>query len=104
MSPSNPGSYRDDEGSKEDDAQMVKSSTRNYNPRGLFVDFKLGLRFEDLNMFKFALVDFSTRERFEYKFIKNDKVRVRVMCLAIGCKWSILYSWCNGNKTFMVKT
>ena len=65
-------SYRDTERSEEDDAQRVKSSIMNYNLKGPFVDFMLGLRFEDLKMFKIALADFSTQERFEYKFIKND--------------------------------
>lgn len=37
--------------------------------------FVLGLGFENLKMFKNALADFSTRERLEFKYIKNDKLR-----------------------------
>ena len=64
----------------------------------------LGLRFEDLKMFKIALSEFSTRERFEFKYMNNDKVRVRAKCTGSGCNWSILCSWCSATKTFMVKT
>ena len=52
---SNLGSYTDTDESDEDDAQRVKSSNRNYNPKGHFTDFVLRLRFEDLKMFKIAL-------------------------------------------------
>ena len=82
----------------------MKSSNKNYNPKVPFTDFVLGLRFNDLKMFKMALTQFSTRERFEFKYKKNDKVRVRAICSANGCNWSILCSWCSATKTFMVKT
>ena len=55
-------------------------------------------------MFKIAFFEFSTRERFEFKYVKNDKVNVRTKCIGSGCNWSILCSWCNAKKTFMVKT
>ena len=86
------GSYIDIDGSEDDEAQKVKSSNKNYNPKVPFTDFVLGLRLNDLKMFKMALTQFSTKERFEFKYKKNDKVRVRAICSTNGCNWSILCS------------
>ena len=55
-------------------------------------------------MFKITLSQFSTRERFEFKYMKNDKVRVKARCSGNRCSWSILCSWCSATKTFIVKT
>ena len=55
-------------------------------------------------MFKIVLSQFLTRKRFEFKYMKNGKVRVKAKCSGNRCNWSILCSWYNAKKTFMVKT
>lgn len=55
-------------------------------------DFYLDLRFIDLKHVKKELVDFSMREGFEFRYVKNDSVRVRAVCLGKNCKWLILCS------------
>ncbi|KAK6272905.1 hypothetical protein POUND7_009988, partial [Theobroma cacao] len=90
--------------SDEDDAQRVKSSDKYYNPMVPFNDFVVGLRFENLKVFKNVLFELSIRKRFEFKFLKNDKQRVRATCAAKNYKWTILCSWCATNKIYMVKT
>ncbi|XVF72111.1 hypothetical protein PTKIN_Ptkin12aG0094400 [Pterospermum kingtungense] len=57
---SDPGDYIEIEGSSKDDAQRVKSSQINYNPRDPITGFKVGLQFENLKSFRSALADFST--------------------------------------------
>ena len=94
----------DNNGYEDDEAQRVKFKNKNYNLKVPFTNFVLGLSFQDLQMFKMALTQFSTRERFDFKYKKNDKVRVRAICSANGCNWSILCSWCSATNTFMVKT
>ena len=48
-------------------------------------------------------MDFSTRKGFEFKYMKNDALRVRARCSAKGCTWLILCSWCSGKKMYVVK-
>ncbi|XVF65088.1 hypothetical protein PTKIN_Ptkin09bG0218700 [Pterospermum kingtungense] len=105
LSESDPGSFiQNEKESEEDDGQTTKSSLRNYNSKDVFTDFNVGLRFQNLKMFKTVLSDFSTRQQFEFKYMKNDKIRVRAICSSSGCKWSILCSWCSTNNIFIVKT
>lgn len=40
---------------------------------------------------------------FEFKYIKNDLVKLRTKCSAKGCKWLILCLWCSGNNRYVVK-
>lgn len=54
-------------------------------------------------MFKEELVEFSTWKGFEFKYIKNDLVRVRAKSSAKACTWLILRSWCSGKKRSVVK-
>ena len=68
----------------------MKSNNKNYDPKMSFTDFGLGLRFKDLNMFKVALPQFSTRDSFEFQYMKNDKVKVKAICFANGCNWNTL--------------
>ena len=105
MDSSDPGSYIDtSSGSDADDAQCKKSSmAKCYDPTANFEDFFLDLRFPDLKLFKNVLVEISTRKRFEFKYIKNDAMRVRAKCSAEGCSWMILCSWCSSKKLYVVK-
>lgn len=54
-------------------------------------------------MFKHELMEMSTRKGFEFKYVKNDSIRVAAKCSVKRCKWLILCSWCNGKKMFIVK-
>ena len=92
MDSSDPGSYMDTSGSVADDARRHKSSQKYHDPSVPLVDFFIDLRFDDLKVFKKELVEFSTRKGFEFKYIKNDSVRVTTKCSAKGCTWLILCS------------
>lgn len=65
--------------------------------------FFIDLRFDDLNIFTKELVEFSTRKGFEFKYMKNDSVRVRAKCSTIGCTCLMLCSWCSSKKRYVVK-
>lgn len=83
---SDPSSYEDtSEGSIGDDARRHRSSRKVYDPSIPLDDFFLDLRFKDLKQFKNELVEFSTRVGVEFKYIKNDALRVRARCFAKGC-------------------
>ena len=56
-----------------------------------------------MKMYKKELVEFSTRKRFEFKYIKNDSVRMGAKCFAKRCTWLILGSWCCDKKRYIVK-
>lgn len=102
---SDPGSYEDtSQESDADDANRHKSKDIYYDPNAPLEDFYLDLRFDDLKLFKRELVDFSLRKGFEFQYLKNDGVRVRVRCAAKGCKWLIFCSWCSRRKMYVVKT
>lgn len=49
----------------------------------------LNLRFRDLKLFKKELVDILTKRGFEFRYIKNDAMRVRVVCSEKKYKWLI---------------
>lgn len=80
-----------------------KSSNKFYDPNTPMQDFRLDLKFIDLKMFKNELVEFSTKKGFEFKYVKNDALRVRAICSAKGCTWLILCSYCNGEKLYVIK-
>ncbi|XP_039135516.1 uncharacterized protein LOC120272744 [Dioscorea cayenensis subsp. rotundata] len=64
----------------------------------------IGHRYEDARHFKDALSDFAIRCNFNYRFIKNDKERVTVVCAAEGCQWHIHASQEGNLATFRIKT
>ena len=90
-------------GSDVDDAKRHKSSNKYHDPSVPLVDFFIDLRFDDMKIFKKKLVEFSTRKRFEFKYIKNDSVRMGAKCFAKRCTWLILGSWCCDKKRYIVK-
>lgn len=93
-----PGSYEDtSEGSDIEGKQRYRSSRKMYDHSVPLEDFFLDLRFKDLKLFKNELVDFFVRKGFEFRYVKNDYVRIRAMCSGKNCKWLILYSWCSGS-------
>lgn len=101
---SNPGSYEETSlDSDTDDATRHRSKKKYFNPNIPLPDFSLDLGFKDLKQFKSELVDFSTRQGFEFRYMKNDALRLRAICSAIGCPWLILYCWCSGRKMYVVK-
>lgn len=94
---SDPGSYDDTiEGTSSDEARRHKSIKKHYNPNVLLEDLCLDPRFPNLKLFKKELVQFSTSMGFEFKYIKNDAIRVKAQCsgkrysLLILCWWSLV--------------
>lgn len=104
ISLSDPGSFEEtSKGLDTEDTQRHRSSRKVYKPIVPLEDFCLDLRFKDLKHFKKELVDFSMREGFEFRYVKNDSVRVRAVCLGKNCKWLILCSQCSRKRFFTVK-
>lgn len=104
ISSSDPGSYDDtNEGLEAEDVQRHRSTRKIYDPNVGLEDFSLDLRFKDLQAFQKELVEFSSNKGFEFKYVKNDAVRVRAVCSMKNCKWLIQCSWCSGKKSFTVK-
>jgi hypothetical protein len=67
----------------------------------------VGQQFDDADAFRLALIYFSIAKRFSYKFIKNERTRVRVLCKHrnnTGCAWLIHASPMRHSTTFSIKT
>jgi len=69
------------------------------------VDFKwtLGSKFSTKDEFKEAVMNYSIYNRYDIRYIKNDKTRVRVRC-KVGCPWVALCSKLNGEDTWQLRT
>ena len=77
-----------------------------FNPNSTFgqVHLELGMEFENLDLFKDALRDYTIHLGREFVWKKNDRERVRAKCKEQECKWKIFCSWNKGEKCFQVKT
>ena len=87
----------------EDDEKVVFPI---FNPNSTFgqVHLELGMEFENLDLFKDALRDYTIHLGREFVWKKNDRERVRAKCKEQECKWEIFCSWNKGEKCFQVKT
>lgn len=65
--------------------------------------FSVGLLFTSIAKFKVAMREYAIKNGRNMKFIKNEKEKVRVMCL-IGCPWIVYATQVRDEKTFQVKT
>ena len=86
----------------EDDEKVVFPI---FNPNSTFgqVHLELGMEFENLDLFKDALRDYTIHLGREFVWKKNDRERVRAKCKEQECKWEIFCSWNKGEKCFQVK-
>ncbi|GLU03562.1 hypothetical protein SLE2022_207540 [Rubroshorea leprosula] len=62
------------------------------------------MRFKDNVEFKEAIRKYSIVKRCDLKAVKNEPERQKYHCKAIGCKWEILASLDNRDKSFQVKS
>ncbi|KAK7361174.1 hypothetical protein VNO77_03220 [Canavalia gladiata] len=65
--------------------------------------FELGMEFKSLKDFKEAIQEHSVLNGKQIKFVKNDVVRVRVIC-SKSCEFKALCSKVGGRRTFRIKT
>ena len=55
---------------------------------------------------RLALIYYSIVKKFDYKFVKNDKIRINVECSKkkdIGCAWRLYASMMTHNTRFAIK-
>ncbi|MCI21746.1 hypothetical protein A2U01_0042916, partial [Trifolium medium] len=64
--------------------------------------FKKGLEFASLEEFKLAITDWAVMNQRQNKFVKNDKVRVRVVCKD-NCGFLALVSKVENKETYRMK-
>ncbi|MCI22305.1 hypothetical protein A2U01_0043481, partial [Trifolium medium] len=64
--------------------------------------FKVGLEFASLEEFKLAITDWAVMNQRQNKFVKNDKVRVRVVCKG-NCNFLALVSKVGNKETYRMK-
>uniref|UniRef100_A0A6V7QX45 SWIM-type domain-containing protein n=1 Tax=Ananas comosus var. bracteatus TaxID=296719 RepID=A0A6V7QX45_ANACO len=89
--------------SSEDDLVMrrrypeFRAETDMQNPQ-----FGIGMLFASMKEFRQAIREYSIKNRYNIKLVKNEKDKVRAVCKE-GCPWLIYASWITGKKTVQVK-
>ncbi|KAB1220113.1 hypothetical protein CJ030_MR3G005600 [Morella rubra] len=63
-----------------------------------------GLKFRDVKLFKLALKQYCIQNGFDYKYVKNDKLRVTAKCRGANCPWRIHASFTTEKEALQVKT
>ena len=76
----------------DDDQQTRKKSRRAFNPHSNLDDFKfrLGMEFTTIVHLRDVLKEVFIRDNREFKYVVNDRTRLRAKCKGKGCKWLIL--------------
>ncbi|XP_028791136.1 uncharacterized protein LOC114747018 [Neltuma alba] len=92
--------------SEEDDEGEGNVNRVRYNPVEMCKEFKfvLGMEFTSIGQFKDAIREYALLHGYEIKFVKNDKVRCRVKCAHVECKWLMFVSQMRGELTYRLKT
>jgi hypothetical protein len=68
------------------------------------VHLEKGMEFETLKTFKNAVREYNIALGRVFRWVKNDKERVRAKCRQEDCPWEIFCSWSKVNLSFQVKT
>jgi hypothetical protein len=68
------------------------------------VHLEKGMEFETLTTFKNAVREYNIALGRVFRWVKNDKERVRAKCRQEDCPWEIFCSWSKVNLSFQVKT
>jgi len=91
----------------DEEEQTKRKSKREYNPRRKQSDFsfKLGMIFPTIEHLREVLKEEFIKIDREFKYVFNDKTRLRAVCKGRGCGW-VLYARVVGsdNKTVRVNT
>nr|XP_019710942.1 uncharacterized protein LOC109506727 [Elaeis guineensis] len=94
---------RNVDGSSKDDSMMRKrfsefrAETNMQNPQ-----FEVGMLFTSMAEFRQAVREYSIKNRYILRMVKNEKDKVRAICKE-GCPWLIYASWITDKKTTQVK-
>lgn len=68
------------------------------------IEFEIGMKFANHEIFGQALVEFSVKGGFDIKYIQNDRKRITAKCKAENCKWRIHASVKQGEQTLKIKS
>ncbi|KAK8565325.1 hypothetical protein V6N12_058891 [Hibiscus sabdariffa] len=98
---SDAGSYESD---SDGEILFKKSSKVFFDASSVEPRFKVGMIFESSQQFKEALYAYAVAQRFDFKFLKNEKERTRAKCKARGCPLRIYASFDKGDGCFKIKT
>lgn len=63
------------------------------------VHLKVGMEFVNLEIFKNVEKDYNINLGREFKWKKNDKVRVRAVCKVLDCSWLVFCAWNSETKS-----
>ncbi|KAL4333446.1 hypothetical protein GQ457_07G006750 [Hibiscus cannabinus] len=83
---SDAGSYESD---SDGEILFKKSSKVFFDASSAEPRFEVGMIFESPKQFKEALYAYAVAQRFDFKFLKNEKERTRAKCKARGCPFRI---------------
>ncbi|KAL4308001.1 hypothetical protein GQ457_01G017620 [Hibiscus cannabinus] len=98
---SDAGSYESD---SDGEILFKKSSKVFFDTSSVEPRFEVGMIFESPQQFKEALYAYAVAQRFDFKFLKNEKERTRAKCKARGCPFRIYASFDKGDGCFKIKT
>ncbi|KAK8540850.1 hypothetical protein V6N13_038593 [Hibiscus sabdariffa] len=98
---SDAGSYESD---SDGEILFKKSSKVFFDTFSVEPRFEVGMIFESPQQFKEALYAYAVAQRFDFKFLKNEKERTRAKCKARGCPFRIYASFDKGDSCFKIKT
>jgi len=94
--------------------ELVCSDPEDVRPRKKYATYhpapfgrvflQLGMEFPSLGVFKRAVKDYSMQIGRTYRYVKNDKTRVRAECLEENCDWLIYCSWSPETNSYQVKS
>jgi len=89
----------------DEDAVTAGPKFCKFRPEDMNKEFKfqLGMEFDSLKDFKQALMEHSVLNGKEFKFVKNDQKREKVVCKK-KCGFLIMVNMVGGRQTFKVKT
>ncbi|KAL9680483.1 hypothetical protein QQ045_018362 [Rhodiola kirilowii] len=73
---------------------------------GSKMEFEIGLRYRNIDVFRKALRYHAIRKGFDYDLVNNSKKKISVQCKCKDCPWRMSASWSvdkQGSRSFQVK-
>src|SRR5437667_4036804 len=85
---------------------MEQANVRVISMEQANVRVEVGAMFANKKQLKAACQTFATRENFEYKVLKSDKLHMIIKCIGEGCPWHLHASNIDGvnDSHFEIKT
>lgn len=94
--------YSESDDSCGDDAMRRPSTKIRYDASATIPVFCLGMVFENVNQFRYAVSKYAVMKGLGVKFVKNEAERVRAKCKT-GCPWVLFASIEKIDGTFIIK-